>query len=499
MNRQHPYLQKINLLFTSINQVNPYYLVLLVLCGHFLSFAPHTNEEAYFPLAKHFIDPSWMTGSFVFGEWPGTRLLYQYIAGFFLKYMSFESLSFWSRLVIFIASAFPLTKLFKHFNFSNITLLIILELFLIHQSWIGGEYIFGGFETKSLAYIFILFSLVSLFKKHYWYFIILSVAGSYFHVLVGIWYTLFALTYILIYERSVVLPVKLGISYSILLSPFIYFLSLHILGGSNIIEGVNIDWVYSYYRNPHHCVPFSRSVWPRVVLPSLIQIIISSILLFTLLRKKRSQQSDQFFWMMVVIFFMLWAAIIISLLDTTGSITKYYLFRINSIGALIFYIYVFWWIKRFYPVLARKAGYFLFFLFLIPVFIGKTTSNIKNNYLQKADSEYIEMIDFIKTNTNGDDILIEHAKLPTSFMRTVERESFVVRKLVPGGGEKIYEWYIRMEMLKSFRNNFNEIDSICTKYKIDYIITKKAFNQAGLTCVFQNDKYNVYQIDNNKQ
>jgi len=485
--------------FTKINACNPYLLVFIVICGHLLSFSLATNDEAYFPLAKQFINPDWMPNSFVFGEWAGTRLLYQYLIGFALKFMSFEQLAFWGRLVTFIITTIPLTKLFKQFNFSNVTLLIALELFLIRPSWVGGEYIFGGTEAKTFAYIFILYAISSLFKKKYMQVTLFAIFASYFHILVGGWFMVFALSYILIYERSLLQPLKLGVIFSIALSPFLYFLTSNIAGeGSGIINGVNIDWVYSFYRNPHHCVPLSRPDWMTVVLPSLIQIFISCILLVTVLRKKRGQLSDQFFWMMLVIFVMLWTATIVSLVNTSGSISKYYLFRINTVGALIFYIYVIWWTIRYYPKFARKAGYVLFFLFFIPMFIGRTSSNIRKNYLKEPKQEYIELIDFIRNNTNPEDVVIEEAALPTGFMRRIERESFVVKKLVPGGGEKIYEWYVRMESLLALRNDINYLDTIKTDYQINYLISDSLQERSDLVLKYQNSEYKVYQIINAK-
>lgn len=364
MKKHNSFINGLDAVLAAVNSVHPYLLVVFVLCAHFLSMVPSGNEEAYFPLAKQFVNPQWMPHSFVFNEWAGTRVLYQYVAGFMLRFMSFEQLAFWGRLFIFLISAYPLTRIFKLFRFSNVSLLIILELFLIRQAWIGGESFFGSIEPKSFAYIFVLFSLPCLFQKQYVKSILWAVGASYLHILAGGWYAVFALTYIMVYERSILKPVKLGLLYSLAMSPFLYFLSTHIIASGDIINGVNIDWVYVFYRNPHHCAPLSRPDALQVVLPSVIQLLVCTVLVIVLMRKKKGKRTDQLFWMNVVLMAMIWGAVIVSLVNTSGSISKYYLFRISSVAALLFNIYVFWWTIRYYPVFARKAGYVLFFLFL---------------------------------------------------------------------------------------------------------------------------------------
>lgn len=494
MKKHNSFLRGLDTVFRAINSVHPYLLVVVVLCAHFLSMVPSGNEEAYFPLAKQFVNPDWMPHSFVFNEWAGTRVLYQYIAGFLLQFMSFEQLSFWGRLVIFLVSAYPLTRLFKLFRFSNVTLLIILELFLIRQAWIGGESIFGSIEPKSFAYIFVLFSLLFLFQKQYVKSILLAVGASYFHILVGGWYAVFALIFILMYERTIVKPIQLGLLYSAAMAPFLYFLSTHIIESGDMINGVNIDWVYVFYRNIHHCAPLSRTDAMSVVVPSVVQLFVCSGLIVFFMRKKSDIVSDKLFWANLVLFAMIWCAIIISLLNTSGSISKYYLFRISSVAALLFNVYVFWWTLRYYPAFARKAGYVLFFLVFIPSLIGRTSSNIRKNYLKGPDQAYLELIEQVKSHTELSDVFIEQVRLPLSFMRLTERESFVVKKLDPGGGAKIYEWYIRMEDLLKNRKDIQHLEHIKSHYKVDYLISQEAISRDDLELAYRNNKYFLYRI-----
>lgn len=495
MKLENKFSQKLERFFELINSTNPYFLVLFVIAAHYLSFKPTGNEELYFPLAKQFMNPNWMPHSFIVNEWPGTRILYQLITGFMLKYMTFEQVGFWGRLFIFIVSAYPLTQLFKLFRFSNVAILIIIEIFLIRQSWIGGEYIFENFEPKSFAYIFVLFSLPLLIKGKYMQSIILAGLASYFHILVGGWYAVFALMYTLIYSRNFLQTFKLGVVYTLIVSPFAYYLSLQIFESGSIINGINIDWVYTFYRNPHHTAPLSRPDALTVVWPSIIQMAIFMVWMVFVMRKKRGQYADKLFIMNTVIYTMLWIGLIISTINTSGSILKYYLFRINTVGALLFYIYVFWWFNQYHPKISRKAGYILFFLLFLPSLIGRTSSNIRKNYLKEPNPNYIELINYIKENTDKSDIFIEKTQLPLSFIRMSERESFVSYRMVPGGGKKIYDWYIRVELLKSLRDNINTINQITKSYPINYMISKEKLNHDNLQLSYSNSEYYIYKIN----
>ncbi len=99
---------------------------------------------------------------------PGSRLLFQYIAGFALKYLSFEQLAFYGRMTMYHLFAFPVAALARLLRLNNILLVFWLSIMYIpHQNFFGGEWIFGGLESKTFAYLFILWSLYFLLKNKY--------------------------------------------------------------------------------------------------------------------------------------------------------------------------------------------------------------------------------------------------------------------------------------------------------------------------------------------
>ncbi len=120
-----------DILVTFFEKVDIRLLIFAVLCLNFLSLTLSSNEEAYLPLAKQFMDPDWIPHSFAFTEWPGNRLIFQFISGFALKYLTFEQVAFWGRLLVFLIIAFPVGGLFKRLQIGNLAALLLFQLYLI--------------------------------------------------------------------------------------------------------------------------------------------------------------------------------------------------------------------------------------------------------------------------------------------------------------------------------------------------------------------------------
>ena len=145
-----------NAVINAFQRIDLRILLFILLCLNFLSFIPTSNEEAYLPLAKQFMDPGWMPNSFIFNEWAGNRLFFQYLTGFFLKYIEFEPFVFFARMLTFLLISIPLAAVLKTLQIKNLYLVVIIQIYLLHQNYFGREFIFGDFEAKSLAYIFVL-------------------------------------------------------------------------------------------------------------------------------------------------------------------------------------------------------------------------------------------------------------------------------------------------------------------------------------------------------
>ena len=410
-------------------------LIFLLLCLNFLSFTLSSNEEAYLPLAKQYMNPGWMPNSFIFNEWPGNRLLFQYVTGFFLRYFEFEPFVFFARMAVFLFIAFPVAAIFKLLKIQNISVIIVFQIYLLHQNYFAREFIFGDFEAKSIAYIFVLTGLYYLLKNKYLLAVLFAVLGSYFHILVGGWFFVLIFIYSFFIQRSFLLLVKESVIYIILLLPFAYYLGTEIAHSGSVINGVNIDWVYVYFRNPHHLAPLSV----KEMLPEILSEIAITALLFIatifIFRKYKGELTRNLFWLNIIVFTLLFAFLGISLVDKKGVLLKFYLFRFAALGCFLMYLYLIIIVK-----LAVKIKPWIFSLFLLLGFfliISQGVEFYNDVFRENQKKDYKELVEYIRNKTSASQVFLTLDDYELSFSRVTQRGICVLQICTWRGSKNI--------------------------------------------------------------
>ena len=75
---------------------------------------------------------------------------------------------FFGRIINFLLISVPLAFIFNHLKFKWIHTLIIIQLFVMSsQNFFGGEWMIGGLEPKSFAYIFIFYGFYYFLQQNY--------------------------------------------------------------------------------------------------------------------------------------------------------------------------------------------------------------------------------------------------------------------------------------------------------------------------------------------
>ena len=139
-----------------------------------------------------------------------------------------------------------------------------------------------------------------------------------------------------------------------------------------------------------------------------------------------------------------------------------------------------------------KSGFLLIGFFLVFEASANTFHNI---FRADPKTEYHELVNFVKQNTELTDVFLNLGDYELSFSRKTRRDEFVVYKFVPFGGSKIYEWYSRFMEKNKVWNDLSEIKNLKKKYKLDYFICDHAINEGDfLRLVFQNKSYCLYKI-----
>ena len=480
-----------------INSINRFVFVFVIFVGAYLSFDLNGNEEQYMLYAKHFMDPEWISSRYL-NEFPGTRLLYQISIGFFLKFFSFEYVVFASKLILCFFYAHSLSKIYKALHFSNIQILLHLPiLFLLNQSMFGNSWMFISIEPKGFAYIFIFYALYHYIKANFRMMLFWLIIATYFHVLVGGYVFAFIMASLLLLEGSNKKwdYIKMALVYLVAVAPFLYYLKTAVTG--QVEYAPTVDWIYSYFRSPHHTGLFrdmgyfySRHFYGICL--SLIALWFS-LYYFRINKSESLNRINNFILISLVGVLM---AVLIALFDREGILLKYYPFRINTLTTftltLLLSSFTFSIIKSKYLKIVNQLIFLISIIFLLKLF----KPNIKNAVSYFADDKNFaleEMSNYIKKNTSKDAVVLSFLS-DLSLNRRMERDRFVVYKFIPAEMSEIPEWYERELFKRKMASNFEILGERKENYKIDYVLDRKKLNSELIELIRTNNDYYLYKV-----
>lgn len=484
-----------------VERLDKRWLIFIILTLNWGSFALKANEEMYFGLAKQFIDPLWIKDSFLFTEFAGTRLLFQWMAGFALQYLSFEQFCLMGRLFNFALYALALGPIFKLLRISNLAILFLIAfLWRKQQTFFAHEWVFLGFEAKTLAYVFIFAAIYLLLREKWLWATIAIVLATYFHVLVGGWFFLVFFAYHFINIKSISQSFKIGAVYTLLIAPWIYYLATEtLLFKMDAETKAMLDSTYVFSRNPHHVGIFMS--WEYFEKNALTGFLISVVSFFVIIWRFRKEEGihKKLALLLIVIYTLLYVCCMVALFDHQGSFLKFYPFRIASLAFLFSSILLIKPLSNF--ALSLSFAKWLPGVLLL-IGIGYAADNLKRNVqtMQRSTTEMDELAAFAKQNTAEDAIFAYHGfgfyveTGETSFYRKAQRDGWIDYKFVPSGGAKLLEWHLRFQELQKMEKDIDVLPKVIPNYKIDYLISANKLEKPYLKLVFENNRYKLYRI-----
>ena len=492
----------LNRVIQGINQTDTRLFLLILFCCNFLSLHPNGDEEQYFAMAKQFMDPTWMPHSFALNEFAGTRLVFQIIAGTLLKFMSFEMLTLLGRLLLFVGFIFPLSRIIRRLGFSNVQAFFLLQvIYFSNQTFFADEWMFGGIEASSIAYLFILFSIDALLENRIGRTVLFTILATYIHVLIGGWFMLALVLYLAAFRKDWLGILKWSALYLAAIMPFALYLGREVLiGVEREINGINLDWVYVYFRHPHHLGIFVDSdYFTRKHLPGILVAGAWFVLCLSTFRRHDDKQIRILNQLNVIVFSILFVSLIIAWFDKTGVFLKYYPFRI-AVLAMFFTVFQVGLILKkqaLKPAYLQQLSIILFVVSMAP-FIYQTMKTGYNIFL-KEDVELEQMSSAMKASTPEKSRFVflgfEYSEVELPFIRMAERDRLVMYKYIPAGGNKIYEWYSRIQDRLEVESNPSRIHWLAEKYHVDYVVSPAPIELTGLEPIFESSRYHVYRIE----
>lgn len=461
------------------------------------------GEEQYLAYAKQAIDPAWINQSFTLTEEPGSRIVFQWIVGFFLKFFSFETTAITFRLLNFAAYSIALHYIFNFLKLPRLVTFIAFELFLIsRQSFFAMEWIFGGFEPKTISYAFLLFAVYTLLRQRYILATILIAAATYFHFLVAGWFFLAICISLLITRNWREFGQSL-LTYIILITPLLFYLIQYIiLPSQHIINDINVDAVYCYMRLPHHTA-IAKS-WQYFADNHLIGMINTLVTIGLLLYfKKKITFPPLLLNSCLVLLTLPLLFIPIAFIDSYlwnqyGSIfLKMYPFRSLSIGCFLALIIGLYWLK---DVTISKSILSIIFILLTGLVVAQSIKNVKHSFIVSDNDTAFNLLTThidkkLPSNSHFALLDISHSH-ENEFIRKANRENLVVYKFTPATSQKIYHWQHRLgDIHNASYKKGPYILLLKAKYGVTHIVSKSEIQYNGISLIKTISPYYLYELE----
>lgn len=496
------------------------------------------NEVDVLPLAKHFVDPSWMANDWYLDRPAGYRWLFQFLFGKLIIHWGFLATSIIGRLFCYALSAIGIVLLGKRLGLSLPFIMLATALFCgvedgYKQGAIADEWMIGGLEAKAIAYGLILIAIPLLFSKLYFWVAFLLGAATSFHVLVGGWAFLTTVGWICLRYQSRFPQFKQVI---LILITYISASSWAIVPVIQQLSEPTPDaiikpsYIYVFLRLSHHLNPLSWDLqWlaPIIYLAVLVGII-------NLLNKQAQsrdwlsidthrQELGEFTFVSLVPFV---CGTAIAFWDTQGQWLQYYPFRFGDVmlpfatcflGACLI---EHGWQKNYQGL---KSAYCIALLCLA---VGFQSIEFKQQILdlrnfpskeQDVTTEWKAMTTWINQNTPQDAVIISSPIEQTNFSWLTERSTIAKFKLLPQTKAAIIEQYHRWDDLsgnkalgeyvakgkvskqktrevleEGYRQlTTAQVKRLMSKYDASYIVTKSD-HQLNLEVVYRQPPFVLY-------
>lgn len=221
------------------------------------------NEVDVLPLAKHYIDPAWLSQDWYLNQAGGYRLLFEFIVGWLIASFGFLATSIIGRFCYGLV-AIGLVLIGQQLRLSLPFLLLATIFFASQgeiQGAIAGEWIVGGLEAKAIAYGLILIAIALMLAGRYIGMALLLGLATSFHVLVGGWAFLTTLGWFCL--RPSTRLSKLKETYLLLLllylvaSAFAFPSIVQQVFASTPKSSIAPSYIYVFLRLSHHLNPLS--------------------------------------------------------------------------------------------------------------------------------------------------------------------------------------------------------------------------------------------------
>jgi hypothetical protein len=240
------------------------------------------NEEDYFQLAyRTFAPEHFFHFSAVFDS-SHARFLPLYLLGFVVHLLGYDWAHVVCRILMGLLYAAGLAYFFSALRLSAWDALLVIVLFLrAGEQLIGGEWLFAGVESKTVAYAFLLFAFGLALRRRWIAATVAAAAATYMHFLVGGFWTLGILLWQWLETKTPRELLRSLAVYAIVTLPLAGLIAWDELAWAASPVAALADKIYTT-RNAWHVAPFAsrRDFWewtPGVVNTLALVLVLGAV------------------------------------------------------------------------------------------------------------------------------------------------------------------------------------------------------------------------------
>jgi hypothetical protein len=423
------------------------------------------NEGDILPLARHFVDPTWIAGDWYLNQPVGYRFLFQAIAGNLVLGIGFFATSIVGRLLGYSLIAWGIVRISQRLGLRRPTLLLAVSvwLFVCGQRLVAREWMIGGFEAKVLAYGCVVLALSCFLEnRDRWMAGLLGLATS-FHVLVGGWAFLTIGGCLLLRWRVRRLQVaefwqSLGL-YAIAGGVGIWAVLMQLLTPSPT-GSLPPSYIYVFLRLPHHLNPLAwNSEW-RIWFVVYLLFLVGSM---WRLRSLHPVSSEKGFYpaqqrlaeFTAISLFPFLMGVAIAPFDTQGTLLQYYPFRLADVmlpmGTCLLVGCV---LQQSFAKFSRR--WTIACVLVLSLILSLQVPTLQKQLVglsqlsepqQSARSEERQLYDWIRHNTAKEAVIASPPAHLYDLTWISERATIAKYKFLPQSQAGILDWYTRLSDL----------------------------------------------------
>jgi hypothetical protein len=487
------------------------------------------NEFDILPIIKQVADHSWLPNDWYLNIITAYRQLFGFLFGPLISRLGFENGVYLARIIVWLLIAIAIYVFFKTLHLRPWFGILVLIIFLNHQSLVAGEWIIGGLETKPIAYAMVFLSLAFFLRQRYFWGFVFAGAAMSFHVLIGI-YAVFCI------GAAFILNKAWRNDWRTVLKNSWPFLITGVFGLWAVVgqllpqKGIDLvqAWlIYVKFRVPQHVLPKAWSPWGN---PWQAELAIAAgffLIMYFFSNSKKGRFIAAF--SLGSVFLFLTGMVIYAL--GNAPLLRFYWFRFPDVMVpFMSVLLIALFLNDFADKRFTKNSLFqriqfeiqTIFRLLPPIIIGflivmmvQQTNRVLSSYhasLHPNPPVILSTLNWISKNTPKQAIFLVDPS-ESDFYIYAQRAMVVSWKSSPESAGEILEWYKRIKLLNGnvdldnnrgyaasqelqsnfYKLNASQVQQIAKLYRINYFLGLSTQN-FPFERVYSDSTYAVYKV-----